>query len=538
MKNIPGIILILLILPLSAAIAQSIPTTLRPVEEAYRRAQLDGKLDSSVSFTIRPLTPSTSFEKDSLNDELRHWTGISGISSAGGRLAMGLLPITWKHQFNSNVPYGWNDGAMIPASGYQTMVSGGIFARLGVLSVQLQPEFVYAANSDYENTITNPPYSGVTDLPVRFGTGPWSKLNWGQSSIRLNLGPVSLGLSNENLWWGPGIQNSILMGNSAPGFKHITLNTTRPIRTPIGSLEVQLLGGRLEGSDFTDPALNKRDEWRYMSAAVVTYQPKWVPGLFFGLTRSFQAYHSDLTKWGDYIPLFTPYQKKNTNDGDPFDRDQLTTIYTRWLLERSKAEIYFEYGVNDNAYNLRDFVMSPEHARAYTFGFRKLVPLKQRADEQIQVSAEVTQLSQSIDRIIRDAQAYYVHGTVLHGYTHKGEVLGAGIGPGGNMQSLDISWVKAIKSLGLQFERFVHNNDFYYQSLGGDFNGQSRRWVDLGLAATGTWNFKGLLLNAKLQGIQSLNYQWLMKNYSPGVYYIPENDIFNLHAELGLTYRF
>ena len=536
MKQILAIILICMLLP-AQAFAQSIPSTFIPVEEAYRRAQLEGKLDSSVSFTVRPLSPALAFGRDSISDDLRRWASISGITSANGRSAVGLLPLSWKQQYNSNVPYGWNDGAMIPAAGYQTMVSGGVFAKLGLLSIQIQPEFVLAANRDFENTLPNEPYNSFSDLPGRFGDGSYWKVNWGQSSVRLNLGPMSLGLSNENLWWGPGIRNSILMGNSAPGFKYLTLNTTRPFRTPLGSLEIQLLGGKLEGSEFSDPALNKRDEWRYMSAAVITYQPKWVPGLFFGLTRSFQAYHSDLTKWGDFIPLFTPYQKKNTNDGDPFDRDQLTTIYSRWLFQKAKAEIYFEYGVNDNAYNLRDFAMSPEHARAYTFGFRKLVPLKQRPNEQIQLSVEMTQLSQTIDHILRDSEAFYIHRTVRQGYTHRGEVLGAGIGPGSNMQSFDLSWVKGIKSLGFQFERFVHNEDFYDARIG-PHNGHSRRWVDLGFAATGTWDFNKLLVNAKLQGIQSLNYQWRMKNYSPDTYYIPENDIFNVHAELGLSYRF
>ena len=519
------------------ATAQSLPVTLQPVEEAYRRAQLDGKLDSSVSFAIRPLIPAKAFTNDSVHNDLSKWIDYTGLKSANGKFGIGLLPLTWNQQYNSKVPYGWNDGAMIPARGYQTLVSGGVYAKVGPLSFQLKPEFVFAENLEFEGFTSLQPYNYNIDLPGRFGSGSYSEINWGQSSIRLNLGPVSLGISNENLWWGPGIRNSILMGNSATGFKHITFNTTKPLKTSVGSFEVQLIGGKLEGSKYTLPSLNKRPEWRYLSAANISYQPKWIPGLFFGLTRSFQAYHTDLNRFADYIPLFTPYQKVNTDDGDPFDRDQLTSIYSRWLFERAKAEIYFEYGVNDNAYNLRDFIMSPEHARAYLFGFRKLLPFRQSAVEQLQVSAEITQLSQSIDRLVRDAGTYYIHGTVLHGYTHKGEVLGAGIGPGGNLQSVDLSWVKGIKRIGFQVERFVHNNDHYDVAIG-DLDGQSRRWVDFGFAALGTWDFNHLLLNVKLQGIQSLNYQWQLKDYTPGTYYIPENDLFNFHGEIGLTYRF
>jgi hypothetical protein len=50
--------------------------------------------------------------------------------------------------------------------------------------------------------------------------GPFNKAFWGQSSIRLTFGPASIGLSNENIWWGPGIRNSLIMSNNAPGFKH------------------------------------------------------------------------------------------------------------------------------------------------------------------------------------------------------------------------------------------------------------------------------------------------------------------------------
>jgi hypothetical protein len=94
---------------------------------------------------------------------------------------------------------------------------------------------------------------GSADLPVRFGKDPYSRLSWGQSSIRLNFNPVSVGLSNENLWWGPGKQNSILMSNTASGFKHLTLNTIRPVNTPIGSIEGQIIAGRLKDRAMQRP---------------------------------------------------------------------------------------------------------------------------------------------------------------------------------------------------------------------------------------------------------------------------------------------
>ena len=523
--------------------SQSLPLGTPVLENYYRNAQLLGKVDSSISFTIRPLFSAASLQPGQLFDPDSTLQDLSLLAYRGlhqsdnKQFIFQLLPISWQQQYNSKSPYGWNDGVMIPARGYQTMLSAGFFAKIGPFSVQLRPESVYAANRDYDLLDI---YGGAPDLPAQFGKGPYSKTSWGQSSIRLTVGPVSLGLSNENLWWGPGMRNSLLMSNHAQGFKHLTLNTVRPIQSPIGSFELQMIGGKLEGSGYSYlDNIPAYAEWRYLSSFAMTYQPRWIPGLFFGLTRSFQNYHSRVKKFADYVPLFRPLQKVNdkNNVTGSDDWDQLASFYARWLFKEAHAEVYVEYGVNDHAYNLRDFIGSPEHSRTYLFGLTKLTELNNRKGEYIRANLEFTQMSQSIDRMVREAGSWYYHGQIAQGYTHKGEVLGAGIGPGGNLQTLSLSWLKGLKTLGFQMERYVHNDD-YYKTYIGDLNGFSRKWVDMSLALQGTWNYKNLLLNANMQFINSLNYQWKLKNYQPNSYYIPENDVFNFHGELGLTYRF
>jgi hypothetical protein len=408
---------------------------------------------------------------------------------------------------------------------------------MGPLTIQLRPEYVYAENKNYESLDL---YGGAPDLPVRFGNDTHNQLDWGQSSIRLNIGPMSVGLSNENLWFGPGIRNSLLMSNNARGFKHLTLNTIRPIRSPIGSFEMQLIGARLEGSgySFLDQIPNYA-EWRYLSSFAMSFQPRFVPGLFVGLTRSFQSYNPQVKTFADYVPLFTPFQKVNdvNNVTGSDDKDQLASFFARWLFTKAHAEVYVEYGVNDHAYNLRDFNGSPEHSRTYLFGISKMSPFKGRKGQFIRTSLEITQMSQSIDRMVRDAGSWYYHGQIAQGYTHKGEVLGAGIGPGGNLQSLDVKWIHGLKQLGIQLERFVHDDDYYNTRIG-ELNGYSRKWVDLSLALQGRWDYKNLMISAKAQFINSLNYQWKLKNYDSSTFYIPENDVFNFHGRLGISYRF
>jgi hypothetical protein len=539
---------------------QSLPVGTPVLEDYYRRSQLLGIIDSTLSFTIRPVTPGAKYNNVYDPDST---TKTSATYFAKGKGIIQLLPLSWQQQYNSDHPYGWNDEAMIPARGYQTMVSGGFYFSYGPLSIQLRPELVYAANRDFVGYANNRSdaelenyyiYHNSLDQPERYGQGAYTKAFLGQSSIRLTFGRISMGLSNESIWWGPGIRNALILSNNAPGFKHLTLNTVKPVKTFLGDLEGQIIAARLDGSGFP-PLLTtaasdgtklykaKRNDWRYYTGFNINYHPKWIPGLTLGMTRTFNAYHQDVKGLSGYLPFFMPFSKQATTGGeeaggigDPFPRDQYTSFYGRWLFTKAQAEVYFEYGLNDNSFNLNDFIGSPDHSRAYIFGARKMIAINGQKDKHILVSTEVTQLSQTIDRVVRPAGGWYVHGGVRDGQTNLGQVLGAGTGSGGNLQSMDISWVHGLKKLGIQAERYEHDVDFYEWYLP-DPKGNSRKWVDFGFALVGEWNYKNFIFNAKLQQIKSLNYQWFQKDYNTGQYYIPHNDVYNFHAELGITFR-
>ena len=260
-----------------------------------------------------------------------------------------------------------------------------------------------------------------------------------------------------------------------------------------------------------------------------------------GLIRTFDAYYNDVKTNGisAYVPFFIPYSKQSTNSvGDPFPRDQYTSFYARYLLTKAQAEVYFEYGLNDNSYNITDFIGSPQHSRAYILGLRKMLPMGSDNKQHILVSGEITQLSQTVDRYVRNAGGWYMHTGVTQGQTNLGQVLGAGTGSGGNLQSIDISWISDLKTLGASFDRYEHDVDFAQNALP-DINGNSRNWVDFAFGVFGMWTYKSYLFNAKIQAIQSLNYEWILKGYTPAMpYYVPNNTVYNLHAELGVTYRF
>ncbi|MFI5451835.1 capsule assembly Wzi family protein [Pedobacter sp. UC225_61] len=539
-------------------IAQTLPVgQLQNIEDAYRRQQLLGNDTSKSSFMIRPMFMSNVNQFDLSEDEGAFSTHdfrklIYGSSTGGA--ALYALPVVWQQQYNTHHPYGWNDGAMVPAKGYQTLVSAGFYAKLGPLSIQLKPEFVFAQNKDFVEISEPAPFKpnvigsmyNNIDLPEKFGNGTYSKFNWGQSSIRLNVGPMSLGLSNENLWWGPGVRNSLLMSNNASGFKHLTLNTTRPVNTPIGSFEVQLISGKLEKSGYPGSqyitSKAKPDDWRYLSGLAFVFNPKWVPGLYLGFDRSYALYSKDLgTGFFDYFPVFSALEKVAYDDPnnpnydfeDAKNRDQYFSLFARWVMPESHAEVYAQYGKTDHNKNLRDILLEPESSRAYILGFRKLVPLA-KSDEYIQVGLEVTQMEKSATKEIRTGGIWYTHSQVLDGYTNRGQVLGAGIGPGSNLQSLDINWVKGLKKIGLQLERLVNNNDWLYRAA----PSIRRHWVDLSATGKFDWTYKNFIFNSQLTYIRSLNYQYVVKESVPADFWNYDfQDANNVQLRIGLMYR-
>lgn len=558
-KTLLSIFFILLGMAPIVAVAQSLPVGTPVLEDYLRRQQLLGKVDSTFSFMIRPVFPAVAFGKENGMDVDGTFTDLEQSKTTtvtkGGRETFRVLPVSLRLQYNSKLPFGVNNGLMIPNVGLQTVLSGGIYYEFDRLSIQLQPEVLLAQNKDFEGfplihdgSTWREYYEWLnfSDIPERFGERSYNTLLPGQSSIRYNLEAVSFGLSTENIWWGPGRRNSLIMSNNAPGFLHATINTRKPVSTQIGSFEGQLIAGRLQNSRFEPPHSDyvyrhhplyvpKRDnDWRYLAGLVVTYQPKWVPGLSVGYSSVSQMYHNDMRTFADYLPIFNGGKgSRSVVNTDVAKRNQMSSGFFRWMDTNGHFEFYGEYGSNGNSRKFSDFLTNPDLTRAFTFGFANLIPLK-RQDEYIQLGGEMTQTGQTVRETIFDKNSWYTHPHVRHGYTHKGQVLGAGNGPGSNVIFLEGAWVKDFNRIGFHIERIAYNNDFYYKRYE-DIKDWRVKYVDIVPSLVADWRFGNLLVSSRFQYIHSMNYKWYIEN-QPDQYWVPGYDKTNFVANVGVTY--
>lgn len=521
-------VLVVLLVGWSEGNAQSVSLSTPLIEDYYRRKQVLGDLPSDFSFMVRPVNPNKVFA-DAPADAVLGEGFLKGDTSENTVVVP--LPVGMNFQHNSSYPFGQNNGAMIPNRGFQFVLSGGAYLEIAKgLAMQFQPEIMVAQNKHFrgmpaENS-TNwrdyYEYLNRIDRPERFGEAPFLHVYLGNSSLKYTFdNGLAVGVSNEYLWWGPSRQNSLMMSNNAPGFLHFTVNTTKPLQTQWGNFEGQVIAGKLENSNFPPPNSDllvsgttvyapKRDrDWRYLAGVTITFQPKFIPGLFVGYSSTSQVYYNELDGLGDFLPMFNG-RKRFADLDDPVrnKRHQLSSGHFRWLSQKGKFELYGEYGSNGNSKPFREFIVNPDLYRAYTVGFYKLISL--RVPKQfIQVNVEHTQTGQTVRKAIRENKIWYTHDHVRHGYTNRGQILGYGHGSGSNSSFVEVSWVQNLDRLGIQFERIVNNNDSFYLHFE-HIDGWDRYWVDLVPSLVFDRKIGDFLIASRFQYVNTLNYYWVL----------------------------
>ena len=526
--------------------------------QLIRYSVLANEINTDLSFNIRPLNVH-SFSKV-LGNQYK-----TIISNPTNTIQIKTIGIDYFIEYNSHHPYNRNNGTMIPNRGYQHIISPGIFIKTGPLTIQFKPEHHFSENKEFDgfweghySVIWAKRYSlwNRIDMPERFGNTNHNKTTFGQSSIRLNWKSLSFGVSNENLWWGPSIRNSIMMSNNAQGFKHITFNTIKPVKTFIGNFEWQVITGRLENSGFTPPRtdfehagtklyvpkinqMGETDDWRYLQGFVISYSPKWIDGLSFGFIRWVQMYSALVEgkyTWmignPTYFPAFQNlFRKDDRYENYEAQTNQAAGLFFKWSWKDSKAEFYAEFHHNDSKQNIRDLLLDSDHSRAVTIGLQKVFKIK---NDDYLFNWEWTQMEQSASRLIRNAGSWYEHSWVYDGYTNKGEVLGSSIGPGSNSHYFSLNRIRNQELIGIALEIVDNDNDFYHDAFASSRD-YRRYWKDINLHLKYNKSFKHFNLSSTLVYIRSLNYQWELDDFATP-YYHPGRDVDNFHINLKFTY--
>jgi hypothetical protein len=411
------------------------------IEEYLRVRAISGSLGYH-QWTLRGFGPREFDAMDSAKGPHPWQRHFVSHSRTIGRIRWGIDPAVSRTDFNSTFAYGYNDGALWFGKGITQSLVGGIRGRLGVLSVRLSPLVYWSQNADFPTLIGGPPgpvqfrdprYGGI-DLPQRYGADAFTRIDPGQSEVRVDIRSVSAGVSTTNEIWGPAVDNPLILGNNAPGIPRAFVGTARPMGVGIGSMHTRMLWGVLRQSGYAAGDTGKR----YVTALVGSFSPRGVPSLEIGAARFFHV----LSIKGDIPPNFffrtvDGLLKESVADSpdqtdDPAD-NQLASIFFRWAFPHSGIEVYGEFAREDHSFNARDLAGQPDHDAAYTIGLQRLWTSADSTRYSVlsleTMNARISHLNQALPQGV-----WYVHD--YNGHTQFGQILGAPAAPGGGSSSI------------------------------------------------------------------------------------------------------
>ncbi len=493
------------------------------------------------------------------------------------------LPLTTKVQWVQNHPYNWNDGAMVPAKGWQQYARVGINAQWKFIELQFAPEMVNAQNQQFESfPLDADPviwrdyyrFYNFIELPERMGDKQYSQLLLGQSFIKLHYKKWSLGVSTANQWWGPAQRNALLLSSTAAGFPHINIATDQPLVTKVGKLSIDIMAGKVTNGGWEPPGsfmsyrgnplyVPKSQVWksisylgknalgqpitiyetykaienkaRVISGINISYQPKWINNLTLGFEQTYMQYQKDMNQWQDYLPI------KNIVTSIPNNKIEqpiiLTGFYFNYEMPAAQTSFYGEVGWNLNNTSFRNWLLQPDKGYASTWGFKKIFTTAHNYYWELLGELTQTQLLTRAEQFSANVPpSWYLGSNIRQGYTHDGQLIGAGVGPGGSSQTLEFNWRQNKNRIGFSFERREHNSDFlefaFYNSQ--DFR---RFYVDFVSTLKVDWTYKNITVGPRISYMQTNNYEWNLYQ-TVNTYFIPGRDVQQWMGQLNIQYHF
>jgi hypothetical protein len=470
------------------------------------------------------------------------------------------ISLNYDQQNNTLLPISSNDGNIYPARGWQERYSIGVNLKLLIIDINYQPEKIAVQNIRQEyyagNTLDGNfmfKYFGMVANNIdnfrQFGYERIEETTLGQSRAGIRTKYIAAGVSNENIWWGPGKRNSLIFTNNAAGFQHYYLKTVEPLKTYIGNFELAGVVGKLDTTKYTEIDQSLLDicqpckffknlDERELDGITINFQPKWIPNLYIGYAYSRQFYRHATNSLGDTINFFS----KN------LPKQEIGSMFFRFSLPDDHSEFYGEMGMpNEAPWPWKFF---KERTRpGFVFGVTKLVPLK-LFDSYLNLNVEFTQLQLMNPKdILFDGtpfeggkpNSWYLSTIVNQGWSNNGQLMGASIGPGSNNQSISLSWNKGYNKIGVFVERSVYNNDFYYSvyiNPYAEFGYYNRYWVDLTKRLEiQLMPIKNVLISASFTNTNALNYRWIRIDDS-AAYYEPavQSDKYNQQFQMSIKY--
>ena len=389
------------------------------------------------------------------------------VEGKGTRLE--ALPAETLVGFNSDFPFGYNDGALWQGKGLSGLVRAGAEYSWSWGNLRIQPEWWFAKNETYPLAATAPgaivfeDYGGSLDRLQAYGTGFYTSFNYGQSDLRLRYSGFTLVFGTKNHKFGPAETQNLLLSDNASGFPMLDVGTDGPYRTAFGAFDARFFWGQTRTSRFWN--IDGSVDYRFLAGGLVSYSAPFLPGMSFGLQRVFHSPWATINAWKFFEFFIDTVWKVDRGlysggPGQEDDVDQILSFTWEWRIPETGSRAYVEWGRNDHASNLQDFLMQPDHSYGYVLGLQQKIEIGTAST--MLLTFEMADVGNTIGTNLRPTAPWYRHGLITGGYTNDGQGLGAYMGPGSNSQELNLYYRSGFYFVGVGIQRWLFDADYYY----------------------------------------------------------------------------
>ena len=272
--------------------------------------------------------------------------------------------------FNSNSPNYENMGNKFIGKGLGSFTSIN-FSFIGKnIIFSFEPYYFSNQNKEVSEIKREGLFSRLNDVRDNFDS-PYQSLGLRETQLYLHHNYIGIGYSNANMWWGPGLHNSLTMTNNSSGFPHLLIGTLNEIKRGSFGYNIRYIFSKLDKTIgnpyftalvwnvtlYTDPIISIGLVRSYLSGGLPTDRP-------FTQTDAALIVFEQLlidTKIREYPDDWPEH--------DPWDQ-VMSGIFSIFFPD-SKLKLYFELGTNDHRQNLSDLRTYPDHAAASILGLRK-----------------------------------------------------------------------------------------------------------------------------------------------------------------------
>tara|TARA_B100000579_G_C22828468_1_gene854582 strand:+ start:875 stop:2362 length:1488 start_codon:yes stop_codon:yes gene_type:complete len=271
--------------------------------------------------------------------------------------------------YNSSAPNFENMGNRFIAKGFGFFTSINLSYTGKYFSLSIEPFYITSQNKAL-------PINGRDGMFYNLNDNPKHRLSYLSAGLRetqlyFHFRELGFGFSNANMWWGPGLHNTLTMTNNTTSFPHLMIGTVNEKRINKIGINLRYIFSKLDKTIgdpyftalvgtlryYSNPLITIGLSRNYLSGGLPTDRP------FTRLDAALIVFEQLLidTKLREYPPEWDAH--------DPWDQTMAGFIMLDF--PESKLRLFVEIGTNDHRQNFSDLRTHPDHALAYILGMRK-----------------------------------------------------------------------------------------------------------------------------------------------------------------------